>query len=66
MANTVPTNVMSTMLRNSADKNVRYKLNCYIVHTVLLVIILLLIIANICCHYANHWSKQKGIDTVTM
>ena len=47
------------MLTNSDDKNVRQKMNCYILHTVLSVITLLMIIAVICYHYAKRWSKQK-------
>ena len=42
----------------SEDKKVRYKIDCYILHTVLLVIVLLLIITIICYHYAKHSSKQ--------
>ena len=34
-------------------------MNYYTLHTVLLVIILLFIIAIICYHYAKLWSKQK-------
>ena len=33
---------------------VRYKMDCYILHTVLLVIVLLFIIDIICYHYAKH------------
>ena len=50
---------MSTI---SDDKNVKYKMDCYILSTVLSVIILLFIIPIICYHYAKHWSKQKSID----
>ena len=39
---------------NFEDKKVRYKNDCYILHTVLLAIILLLIITIICYHYAKH------------
>ena len=53
--NTIATNVTSTASINSHSKKVRY---CYIFHTVLLAIILLLIITIICYHYA----KQK--DTI--
>ena len=35
IANTIATNVTSTMLTNSADKNLRHKMNFYILHTVL-------------------------------
>ena len=52
--NTIATNVMSAASIYCHSKKVR---DCYILHTVLLVIILLLIITIICYHYA----KQKGI-----
>ena len=52
-------NVTSTMLTNSGDKKVRYKMDCYTLHTVLLVIILLFIIAITCYHYAKHRNFQK-------
>ena len=63
----VPTNVMSatstsvksTASTNFHDKKVRYKMDCYILHTVLLVVILLFIITIICYHYAKHRSKEK-------
>ena len=57
ITNTIATN----MWINCHDKKVRYKLDCYILHRVLLVIILLLITTIICYHYASHRSKQKGI-----
>ena len=41
------------------NKKVRYKMDCYILHTVLLVIILLFIFAIICYHHAKHRSKLK-------
>ena len=47
---------------NSDNKKVRYKIDCYILHTVLLVIILLLIITITSYHYAKDRSKQKSID----
>ena len=52
--NILTTNVTSTASINCHSKKVR---DCYILHTVLLAIILLLIIIAICYHYA----KQKGI-----
>ena len=58
-ANTIATNVMSTASINCHSKKVR---DCYILHTVLLVIILLLIITIIFCHYV----KQKSIDELTI
>ena len=44
---------MSTMLTNSDDKKLRYKIDCYILHTVLLEMILLLINTIACYHYEN-------------
>ena len=41
-------------------------MDCYILHTVLLVIILVLIITIIYFHYAKHRSKRKGIDVLTI
>ena len=52
--NTITTNVTSTASIICHSKKVR---GCYILHTVLLVIILLFIFTIICYHYA----KQKGI-----
>ena len=52
--NTIETNFTITVYINCHSKKVR---DCYISHTVLLVIILPLIITVICYHYA----KQKGI-----
>ena len=57
MTNTVSINVMSTVSKNSDDKKVRYKVDCYILHTVLLVITWLYIITIICYHYVKHRSK---------
>ena len=48
------------------NKKVRYKIDCFILHTVLLVIILLLIITIISYQYAKHRSKEKGIDAITI
>ena len=52
--NTVAINVKSAASINWHSKKVR---DCYILHTVLLAIILILIFTIICYHYA----KQKGI-----
>ena len=54
VTNIVPTNVTSTVSINYDDKKVIYKINCYILYMVLLVIILLFIIAINCYHYAKH------------
>ena len=58
VANTISTNVTSMMSTNSYGKKVKYKIDCYILHTVLLVIILF-IIAVIYYHYTKHRSNQK-------
>ena len=44
----------------------KYKIDCYILHTVSLVIMLLFIITIICYHYAKSRSNQKGIDALTI
>ena len=62
MINTMATNVSI----DSDDKKVRYKIDCYILRTVLLEIILLLIITIICYQYAKHRSKQKCINGLTI
>ena len=59
VTNTISTNVVSTVSLYSDDKKVRYNMDYYILHTVLLVIMLLFIITIICYHYAKHRSKQK-------
>ena len=41
-------------------------MDCHILHTLLLVILLLLTIAIICHHYTKHRSKQKRIGALTM
>ena len=45
MTDTIPTNAMTTMSTNSVGKSLRYKIDCYFLYTVLLVIISLVIIA---------------------
>ena len=50
--------VKSTVLINSDDKKVRYKMDYYIWHTFLLVTILIFIYYH-CYHYAKHETKQK-------
>ena len=67
IASTEMTNAIATNKSiNSYDKEVRYKIDCYILRIVLLVIILLLIITIVCYHYAKHRSKQNGIDGLTI
>ena len=58
---TVSNTLSATVSTNSDGKKVRYKTDCYILHTVLLVIILLLIITIICYHYTKHKSNLKNI-----
>ena len=66
MTNTIPTNMRNTtstnMSTNPDDKKI-YKMDCYILHIVLSVTILLFIIALICYHYAKHKSKLKKKKT---
>lgn len=50
-------NVTSTISANYGGKKMKYKTDCFILHAVLSVIILLLIIAFICYHYTKHISK---------
>ena len=61
MTNSISKNVRSTVSRNSGDKKVKYKMDCHILRTILLAIILLFKIAIICNHYAKHQSKQKSV-----
>ena len=60
--------VVSTKITNTLGKNmsinshrrrVRYKIYCYILHTVLSVIIILMIITIFWYHYVKHRSKQE-------
>ena len=58
MTNTMSTNITCTVSTNSDDKNARYKIiDCYILHSVLLVIVSLLLTDIVCFHYI----KQKRI-----
>ena len=66
VTNTIPTNVANTVSTNSGDKKVKYKIDCYILHTFLLVIILLFIIAIICYHYTNQRLKRKRTGALTI
>ena len=49
---------------NCHTKKVRYEIDCYILHTVL-AIILLLIITVICYYCAKHRSKLKSVNAMT-
>ena len=66
MTNTIATKATSTVSINCHSKKVRYKIDCYILHTDLFAIILLLIITIICYHFAKRKSKQKDIDALTI
>ena len=61
----IPTNVTSTVSINSDDKKARCKMNYYVLHTVLLVIVLLFVINFIYCHYVNR-SKQKHFEVLSI
>ena len=56
--------IAATVSINCHSEKVKYKIDSYILHTLLLAIILLLII--VCYHYANYGSKEKGIDVLTI
>ena len=64
MTNIISTNVTSTVSINFDNKNVRHKMNCYIFHTFLLVIILLFIIAIICDNDIKQNVEQNKIVLV--
>ena len=57
ITNTIATNKSI----NSDDKKVRYKIDWYILHIVLLMIIFLLITIMICYQYSKHRSKLKNM-----
>ena len=59
MANTIATNIVSTASLNCHSKKGR---DCFILHTVLLLIILLSITIIVCYYYA----KQKGVNGLTI
>ena len=58
--------IATNVIKNCRGKSVRYRIDCYILHTVLLAIILILIITIIYFHYAKHSSKQKGFNALTI
>ena len=59
VANTIAINFESPISISSDDKKVRYKINYYILHRFLLVIILLFVIAIICYDHAKHSLRKK-------
>ena len=62
MINATATNIST----NCHNKKIKYKVDCYILHTVLLVIILLLIITIFCYLYSKNRSKQKETEARTI
>ena len=58
----VAINVTSSVSVNFQNKKVRYKMNCYILHMILLVVILLFLIVIISYDYAKDRPKQKRIS----
>ena len=63
MRKTLLTNVRSTVSINFHNKKIRYKMNCHILHALLLVLMLLFIIAITFYLYTKNKSKQKNIGT---
>ena len=63
---TVPMYAKNIVPTNFDDKKVRHKMDCCILHTVLLVVILLFIVAIIYCYYTNHGSKHKNTGPLTI
>ena len=55
------TNKTRTVSINRHNKKVRYKMDCYILHTVLLLIMLLLIITIICYKNTKHRLELKSV-----
>ena len=66
MTDTISINVTSTVSTNSDNEKVRYKMDCYISHTFLLVIILLFTTAIVYYHYPKRRTKQKRICELTI
>ena len=67
MTNAILTKATSTVSKNSDDERVRYKMDSYILHALVLVLVtILLFIIAICYHYAKQRSKQKNIGTLTI
>ena len=58
--------IVTNVTKICHSKKVRYKIDCYILHTVLLAVILILIITIIFYHYAKHKSKQKNVNALTI
>ena len=54
ITNTIPTNIKT----NYEDKKVRYKIDCHILHTVLLVIVLLFVSAITMQNICQNWKTN--------
>ena len=65
VTNTMPTNVTNTVSINFGDNEVRYKIDYYILYTLMLVTPWLFLIAIICYYYAKYRSKRKIIGNLT-
>ena len=63
MMQSLPTNVTSIVSTNFR-KILRYKMDCYILHTISLIIILIFVIAIIRNHYTRHKSKHIAVLTI--
>ena len=59
-ANTISINVICTKSINSDNKDIRQKMDCYILHTLSIVIMLLFMIAIIFYHYAKDYQYKNG------
>ena len=60
VTNTVTANVTSTVSINSDDKNLRHKMDCPVLHKVLLLVILRFIITAVSYHYGKRKVKIKA------
>ena len=66
MSTNLPTNVTCIVLNIFHNKKVRHKMHCYILYTVLLVIILLSKIPVIFYHYTKQVKSKKRIAVLTI
>ena len=56
--------MLRVLLQQIFIKNLDTKIDCYILQTISLVIILLFVIAIICNHYTKHNSKHIAVLTI--
>ena len=59
MTNAIVIDATSTMSINYCNKEVKHKVNCYVLNTVLLLIMLRFIITIMCYQYGMHRFKSK-------